>query len=48
MQCVEVRGKIHPKKKPNWGQKETKTDTSEPSFLDSILVGKRMVVMVVE
>jgi hypothetical protein len=30
------------------GQKETETDTSEAVFLDSILVGKRTVVMVVE
>jgi len=48
MQCVEVRGKSYRKKRCNWGQKETETDTSEPLFLDSILVGKRTVVMVVE
>jgi hypothetical protein len=48
MQCVEVRGKRYEENKWNWGQKETETDVFDAVFLDSILVGKRTVVMVVE
>jgi len=48
MHCVDVRGKSYGEKKWNWGQKETETDTLEAVFLDSILVGKGTVVMVVE
>jgi hypothetical protein len=48
LQCVEDRGRSCEEKKWNWGQKETETDTFEAVLLDSILVGERKIVMVVE
>jgi hypothetical protein len=48
MQYIEVRGKSYEEKKWNRGQKETKNYTLEAVFLDSIIVGIRTVVMVVE